>query len=203
MRRLAAAIAAVLGIALAPALAGVVLVASTAKAAPLHLTPMLGQRAPGVLHLVNLAGPRWPVVQAENAWNATLKANGIPLRFANVRSCAHVRPCGYVVENRGGLAHETKGGLGGTAAYTTTDGWWMEALGPVTLFDGNGDVDRTSWRIRYGIVMHELGHELGLDHDKTPDDLMFSGVGDTSRITPSLPNLLALRRTYVLAQHHP
>ncbi|HMC81397.1 MAG TPA: matrixin family metalloprotease [Acidimicrobiia bacterium] len=64
-------------------------------------------------------------------------------------------------------------GVGGPGPAVRDGGTWVYVTGDVTL---NSDADVPASDLT-GVLMHELGHVLGLDHSTGTDEIMFPGGG--------------------------
>jgi len=80
-------------------------------------------------------------------------------------------------------------GVGGPGPAVQDGGTWVYVTGDVTL---NSDADIPAPDLT-GVLMHELGHVVGLDHSTRTDQIMFPG-GDASRAAWGQGDLAGLEK---------
>lgn len=149
-------------------LAALVALALTGAAWPQH-TVYVADRAPD----------GWPVRAAVRDWN---QADG--LRVVYVHRCRDRSPCIPVRERD----------IAGPAAGVTYRSWaGATMLGADVALDASWR--SAPWRYRKNIVLHEIGHSLGLEHQPDrPRSALFPYV--TTRARPTAGDLRRLEALY-------
>ena len=103
----------------------------------------------------------------------------------------------WATEDEVGELEDDVAGIGGAVAVEVNPGgWYRYVTGGVTLdadaFEEIGSVFGDGGE-RRAILLHELGHLVGLDHVDSPDELMFAGnIGTREYATGDLNGLIAV-----------
>lgn len=118
----------------------------------------------------------WDVAKGVAAWNSTDPAVTLTVAPKKVKDCAQVAgPC--ITVTAGSLGD----GVGGTASVRRTDGWITSCH--VTLADSHKG--KTLKIYNDNILVHELGHCVGLDHAPFgADSIMVKHVTGLSVLQP-------------------
>lgn len=122
-------------------------------------------------------GPYWPVGRSSSSWNY-----GGSVRLIYGRSCRAGYPCIHVYSKWSSSAYI------GTVYYAYSNGIIYSAK--ITM---NRRFNSSSYWLRKGATVHELGHAIGLNHDTYKTSVMYYRV---SRSSPSSYDYGVVRREY-------
>jgi hypothetical protein len=131
----------------------------------------------------------WPVSTAVTIWNRYLTINHIPIRFKMVTSCPQVQTTCTTITDTEADGH------GAVATTGVTYAGKLLFATEIICHNSNGAVAREPFKWRTSVIMHELGHVLGMEHTYAPHSIM-GGPDKAPIITPSPENMRALIKAY-------